>query len=454
MSTRSRSTEPSGRRGKTSLPPARSNTSMTGRNEDALMAEFIKFKSMGKTRVNYDNNVPLSKTYLAVKNEEMARRKTHERKDKETTSHAIRNTFGDALRQAVQRNGPSNVSVQDSVLASPSTIKSKSVTRPKIDSEGKRHETVDWSFMGLTSLDHLRFTEPRSGRRYKADRAVKSKKSQSEDERKAALRAEREEKERANNLYCFFEGKRSDGRTTVTGDGITILKAKGETYAFKMRDGDAPTTNDDDDLSLLEADKSKAWKIERMKQKMKERKALLSERIDWEVEGPTGEVVIQSLTGDDLALYEEQLGLFHCGILKCNNNSLTSILHISRALKGALYRPHRFLNVVDLSSNRIAELPDDMGLLVCLTSLLLHDNKLPLEELSKLRVFSKSLVKLTLFHNPLQDDLGAHYKAGVAAFLPTLRVLDNTPIPRDMTPLAMHDIMALTKRRRIHLPPI
>ena len=144
---------------------------------------------------------------------------------------------------------------------------------------------------------------------------------------------------------------------------------------------------------------------------------------------------------------------FQTRALHANNNQLASIDELPSVVARLLLEPHALVTL-DLSSNRIAHIPEAFGTLAALEVLQLHHNALAhIAELIHLRPLA-SLARLTLMYNPLTmqrmssvDILALKtasplfsdstyqveykpkaYRLKVLARLPTLRQLDLMPV--------------------------
>jgi Leucine-rich repeat (LRR) protein len=206
------------------------------------------------------------------------------------------------------------------------------------------------------------------------------------------------------NPALFYFGDRSNqGKTDISPDGIAVIKAKDEKYAFK----DTTDTNMVTDVDVLEYT-----------------------LID-------GNLVKRELSSSDIAHRLANAGrLFRCTQLRLNNNELSHLEDFRKVVSRRFFRPFATLTVLDLSFNQLAAVPEELAALP-LHTLLLHSNKIAaMAELRKLQPLSGSLRSLTLHDNPLQCIPGfkaegrTSYRLSALTQLPFLTSLDTTHVTR------------------------
>lgn len=289
---------------------------------------------------------------------------------------------------------------------------------------------VDFSYLSVGRIADVLKTKPRSGTIYvkRESAAEQQQREAANKQSSAASFGDILKQQQMNDMkYTFGEGQgRREGKTQVTEDGVVVIQARDENYVFKQTD-DTVYQNDAD---------------------MK----------NWEV-GQDGELVRKKLTAkEELEAVEAKRTLYRCSTLKLNNNGMTSLEQLSRALRLTLYRPAQHLAVLDLSCNALVSLPEEFGSEYPLHTLLLHQNKLTeVAEVKKLVSLSKTLRNLTLFDNPLQrnaigkcPDIGTRrYRLLVQWILPFLTMLDDVRItPTDRDKLQPFMGMFLSKKER------
>jgi hypothetical protein len=122
------------------------------------------------------------------------------------------------------------------------------------------------------------------------------------------------------------------------------------------------------------------------------------------------------LLEDAEAVIKDDKCRFAASGLKLNNNALAGdVAEIEQVTRLVVMNAFYFLAWVDLSSNAITRVPDLSAFPI--VSLYLHDNRIAsLADVGSLRDMT-TLQNLTLFGNPLQSDLPAHYKLPVLSLL-------------------------------------
>jgi hypothetical protein len=196
-----------------------------------------------------------------------------------------------------------------------------------------------------------------------------------------------------NMLHQFGDKKGQQGKTQITDDGVVVIKAKDENYAFKEMDQGVYVSDKD----------MKNWVLD-----------------------AHGNLVRRKLTAkEEQELLESKRTLFRCNILRLNNNALTDLSTLDRSVYLTLYKPTENLTVVDVSCNRIAVIPEHFCIRYPVHTLLLHGNAVgSVEQLQRLRCLGPTLRVLTLYDNPLQHMLKRKYRMTVLCALPFLTTLD------------------------------
>ncbi len=258
----------------------------------------------------------------------------------------------------------------------------------------KRSHVVDYSYFSLTDLESIRSTDlfpPRSGLAVKR----KQKPNAVTQETTTSTNKKIDKKEiQSISSHALFFGS-GTGKTHKTSDGLIVMRAKDETYAYKDSGEDPYAQDKEMHRWVLNAD---GILVERKDAKEEQNALLAAERLR-----------------------------FHCTSLRLNNNDLESFGNIVPITQTILYKPLENLSHLDLSVNRIAQLPDNWGGLPIHT-LLLHSNRIAsLVEVKKLQSLHASLRKLTLNGNPIQETT-KRYKYTILHLLPFLLSFDDVRV--------------------------
>lgn len=257
---------------------------------------------------------------------------------------------------------------------------------------------VDFSYFGFTGAQEIVHHAPRSGVVFVRKQ---KEKEQSKAEGSAATplgEVIRQKAEAANSmLFQFGDKKGSNGKTQVTDDGVVVIKAKDENYAFK--ETDQAVYNADKDMS------------------------------NWVVDA-NGNLVRRKLTShEEQLLLESKRTLYRCTSLKLNNNRISSLEKFERAMYLSLFKPQLTLHVLDLSCNQLVELPVEFLSAYPIHTVLLHGNFIAsIEEVKRLLALTRTLRSLTLFDNPIQRAHGRRYRMLVLSALPCLTALDDVHV--------------------------
>ncbi|KAK9502110.1 hypothetical protein O3M35_012702 [Rhynocoris fuscipes] len=133
---------------------------------------------------------------------------------------------------------------------------------------------------------------------------------------------------------------------------------------------------------------------------------------------------------------KSKAGRYLSTALRLNNNQLVKIDGISNAVNQILEYPER-LTWLDLSFNKLADIPQDLTALPNLKIIYLHGNHLAdLPSILKTLKMLLELYSLTLHGNPVEERKG--YRSKVLAYLPHLKSLDfNNVTSADRKKIAM-----------------
>lgn len=261
-----------------------------------------------------------------------------------------------------------------------------------------RSDAVDYSYRSLTNLAEVVGSVPRSGTVFvrraspsasPADQSLQPGGANLGD----AIKQQQNKASQDSMLFQFGDKKGQQGKTTVTDDGVVVIKAKDENYAFK-----------EIDQAVYVSDKDmKNWVMD-----------------------ANGNLVRRKLTAkEEQELLESKRTLYRCTILRMNNNELSDLTGIDRSLYLTLFKPMEFLTVVDLSCNRIVAIPDRFCERYPIHTLLLHGNAIQsIDQLQGLRSLAGTLRSLTLYDNPVQHTYNRKYRMMVLCTLPFITTLD------------------------------
>lgn len=282
--------------------------------------------------------------------------------------------------------------------------------------------------------------EPRSGVLYQKKEKVKAAEQQQQQQQTAPQPAQtnlgdaiRQREAGFNPAVLNFGDKgKGAGKTLVTEDGVTLIKAKDENYAFK--DVDDSAIRDDKDMH------------------------------NWVVDAD-GKLVRKKLTAkEEQDLLESKKKLYRCTSLKLNNNDMSSFDRMDRAFYLTLFRPMVNLTMVDLSCNKIASIPNGFFEQYPLHTLLLHGNLISsIDDVKRLSCLAGTLRVLSLYDNPIQRANNRKYRMMIMCALPFLSVLDDVFITAaDRDKLGVFVEMFVPKKERSvvlstiggRLPPI
>lgn len=262
-----------------------------------------------------------------------------------------------------------------------------------------RSDTVDYSYMDMTSLGEVLGATPRTGTIFVRRGSPSSSPADQSLQRGGpnlgdAIKQQQQQKAAQDSmLFQFGDKKGQQGKTTVTDDGVVVIKAKDENYAFK-----------ETDQAVYVSDKDmKNWVMD-----------------------SNGNLVRRKLTAkEEQELLESKRTLYRCSILRINNNELSDLAGIDKSLYLTLYKPTENLTVVDVSCNRIASIPDRFCEKYPVHTLLLHGNNIQsIDQLQGLRALAPTLRSLTLYDNPVQHMLHRKYRMMVLCTLPFITTLD------------------------------
>ena len=269
---------------------------------------------------------------------------------------------------------------------SPSASPSPYAAQTLLRQQPQQH-IVDFSYSDLKSHKQLRHAEPRQGVLY-VHPAVKAKLARAKavanpNNQTLGEVVSQAETDRKAKLYYF--GDRGGGKTEVTEDGIHIVRAKDESYAFKetqeLPDG---------------IDESMSPKI----------------------------ILMLDTRTETLERFQR---LYKCTALSLSRNSLTTLDQFGESLRWCLFRPTQFLVSLDLSGNQLQHLHAELLAFTQLHTLLLHTNQLADEkELALLQPLHGTLRHFTAMDNPWQTSLGKLYRPRVLTILPFVSHLDKS----------------------------
>jgi hypothetical protein len=282
-----------------------------------------------------------------------------------------------------------------------------------------KHHVLDFSFLDLEDSRAMMRLEPRAGKLHGAAKGQPASPSAKDAPRGPGKEAERREGATADGTAWDFGGYKAGG-TEKTRDGYLVVRAGDETYAFKDEDElerqRAVMKNDPDNLRYeLDA-----------KGKLVERKQTLE--------------ALAALTGHPR---------YHCSALKVDHNKLTSrsVIVLPQVLAVLTVGALTNLQSIDLSFNLLETVPNFSGL--PLHTLLLHCNRIPtLAEAAKLQAMNKTLRKLSLNDNPLQEAT-KRYKYAVLHMLPFLTMLDEVRVTdKDRERMAVFEELFVPAKQR------
>ena len=195
----------------------------------------------------------------------------------------------------------------------------------------------------------------------------------------------------------------NNGRTRVTNDGVVVMRAKDETYSFR------------ETSSLGIQDKGDPREAKRF---------YLDEY---------GNLVERTLTLEEMSQdYVDQQYL--CTSLKLDHNAILSKSFEDAfriVLAKRFYQPARNIVHVDLSFNKLTEVPHALASTLPLKSLLFHCNKVEdMMGLRNLHLLSTTLKKFSINENPLQAKMGRRLKPTVLYCMPFLECLDDVRVTK------------------------
>ena len=293
----------------------------------------------------------------------------------------------------------------------PSINQATSVKRgTNVATRGMNCYLVDYRYLKLSTVNELLDAQPRSGTFFRSRPKVDELEIEDQLAQQAAKKA----------LGIYFFGDRANSRTHVTEDGIFLIKAKDENYAFKV----------DLAKSLIKDKSMKRFYL-----------------------GDNGELMERSMTLSEIEEVESTGVLMRCTTLNLSNNLFKgeAICNMPMAIATKLYRPHLTLTLLDLSCNEISTLPTSFNIFP-LRTLLLHVNKIEcLEEVAKLQSIV-TLRSLTLNENPVQR-LFPKYKFRILFLLPFLTNFDGVRVcPKDKESLVVFDKLFANNRLRALSP--
>ena len=231
-----------------------------------------------------------------------------------------------------------------------------------------------------------------------------------------------------NPALFYFGSQSNSGKTDVSPDGVAVIKAKDEKYAFK----DTTDENMMKDKDVLE--------FTLVNGELVRRELSPAEKLDRILRGRR---------------------LYRCTLLRLNNNIMSNLHELEKILPLLIYKPFATISVIDLSFNHLAQVPEEVTYLP-LHTLLLHSNRITsLNELAKLRPLAKSLRTLTLNDNPLQNvpvfktDGRQSYRLSALTQLPFLTSLDSIHVTRlEQERLSTFVQVFLPPKARKLLPPL
>lgn len=259
-----------------------------------------------------------------------------------------------------------------------------------------RNYAVDYSYNSFSAASQLSAHPPRSGVvfvRRPSPSSSPAEQSLPVGHNLGEAIKQQHQKAQDSLLYQFGDKKGQSGKTTVTDDGVVVIKAKDENYAFREMD-----------QAVYVSDKDmKNWVMD-----------------------ANGNLVRRKLTSkEEQELLESKRTLYRCNILKLNNNELVDLDNFDRSLYLTLFKPSENLTVIDFSCNRIAVLPERFCDRYPVHTLLLHGNSIrSIDQLHNLRSLASTLRTLTLYDNPVQHELKRKYRMMVLCTLPFLTTLD------------------------------
>lgn len=290
-----------------------------------------------------------------------------------------------------------------------------------------RMAVLDFSFLDVENVDDLPALEPRHGVECRQRNSNAAGPASSMRSGGPAGKGSDDPNPSASGAWEF--GNAGTGKTEKTGDGVFVLRAGEETYAFRdeeeMQKTKGVFTNDPDANKYeLDAD---------------------------------GNLVAKKQSLIDLAA--EQTKRYHCNQLKLDNNKLSSagVAALPTVLARLTVNPLINLTVIDLSFNQLTTVPALDAFPV--HSLCLHCNAITtMKEIAKLQLLHKTLRKLTLNGNPVQERV-KKFKYAVLHTLPFLQCFDDVRVTnKDRERIAVFEELFVPKQdrgtTRKFLPPL